>query len=169
MPSPLFRKEINIATQVRKARAYVSGIGYSEFYINGNKISDHVLDPGQTNYEIHTFYVVHDITSDLKEGKNVLGFWLVHGFYGQNLAFNPAFEYGKPRLRAKLFVEYTDGSSEIFTPNTTAVLYIPYQSGKELTKGEHYGLQNKLIPIVESGDKWLQCEVGFGVYHFEYN
>ncbi|MDF7823439.1 family 78 glycoside hydrolase catalytic domain [Pontiellaceae bacterium B12227] len=118
-PSPLLRKEISIAKAVKKARAYVSGIGYSEFYINGNKISDHVLDPGQTNYDKHTLYVVHDITDDLKPGTNALGFWLGNGFYGQNLAFNPKFEYGKPKLRAKLFVEYTDGSSETFATDTS--------------------------------------------------
>lgn len=118
-PSPLLRKEINIAKKVKKARAYVSGIGYSEFYINGNKISDHVLDPGQTNYEKHTLYVVHDITTALTLGKNALGFWLGNGFYGQNLAFNPAFEYGKPKLRAKLFVEYMDGHSETFVTDSS--------------------------------------------------
>ncbi len=117
-PSPLLRKEIKIGKEVKKARAYVSGIGYSEFYINGNKISDHVLDPGQTNYEKHTLYVVHDITDALKPGINALGVWLGNGFYGQNLAFNPKFEYGKPKLRAKLFVEYTDGSSEVFATDT---------------------------------------------------
>ncbi|VGO12556.1 hypothetical protein PDESU_01109 [Pontiella desulfatans] len=118
-PSPLLRKEINIAKEVKKARAYVSGIGYSEFYINGKKTSDHVLDPGQTNYEKHTLYVVHDITDALKPGTNALGVWLGNGFYGQNLAFNPKFEYGKPRLRAKLFVEYADGSHETFATDTS--------------------------------------------------
>lgn len=118
-PSPLLRKEIHVAKEVKKARAYVSGIGYSEFYINGNKISDHVLDPGQTNYEKHTLYVVHDITDALKPGTNALGLWLGNGFYGQGLAFSPKFEYGKPKLRAKLFVEYTDGSSETFATDTS--------------------------------------------------
>ena len=118
-PSPLLRKEIHISKKVSKARAYVSGLGYCEFYINGNKISDHVLDPGQTNYQKHTLYVVHDISDALKPGVNALGAWLGNGFYGQNLAFNPKFEYGKPRLRAKIFVEYTDGSSETFVTDTS--------------------------------------------------
>ena len=118
-PSPLLRKEIHISKEVEKARAYVSGIGYSEFYINGTKISDHVLDPGQTNYEKHTLYVVHDITDALQPGTNALGVWFGNGFYGQNLAFNPKFEYGKPTLRAKLFVEYADGSSETFVTDTS--------------------------------------------------
>lgn len=118
-PSPLLRKKISISKEVRRARAYVSGIGYSEFYINGNKIGDHVLDPGQTNYQKHTLYVAHDVTHNLKLGENALGIWLGNGFYGQNLAFNAKFGYGQPRVRLKLFIDYADGSSQEFATDTS--------------------------------------------------
>lgn len=117
-PSPLIRTEIAIDKPIRRARAYVSGIGYSEFYINGTKVSENVLDPGQTNYDKHTLYVTHDITSQLTTGTNALGFWLGNGFYGQNLAFDGKFGYGEPTVRAKLFVEFTDGTSEEFSTST---------------------------------------------------
>ncbi len=117
--SPLLRHEIAIAKPIRKAMAYVCGLGYSEFYINGNKIGDNVLDPGQTNYGKHTLYVVHDVTKDLIQGKNALGVWLGNGFYGQNIGFGKKFGYGQPSLRAKLFVEYEDGTTEEFGTNTS--------------------------------------------------
>ena len=94
-PSPLLRKEIGIDKEIRSARAYVSGVGYFELYINGKRVGDHVLDPGQTNYDKHTLYVTHDITEHLTSGNNALGFWLGNGFYGQSLAFDPKFEYVK--------------------------------------------------------------------------
>jgi alpha-L-rhamnosidase len=117
--SPLLRKEIAIGKPIRQARAYVSGVGYSEFYINGKKISDNVLDPGQTNYEKHTLYVVHDVTTALQQGKNALGVWLGNGFYGQNIGFAKKFGYGQPSVRAKLFVEYSDGTTDEFGTDTT--------------------------------------------------
>ena len=117
--SPLLRKEVAIGKPVRRARAYVSGVGYCEFYINGRKISDNVLDPGQTNYEKRTLYVVHDVTTALQQGKNGLGVWLGNGFYGQNLGFDKKFGYGQPSARAKLFVEYSDGTTEEFGTDTT--------------------------------------------------
>lgn len=117
--SPLLRKEISIAKPIRSAQVYISGIGYSELYINGKKVSDHVLDPGQTNYEKHTLYVVHDVSTALKQGNNAIGVWLGNGFYGQNIGFAKRFGYGQPSVRAKLYVEYDDGTSAQFGTDTT--------------------------------------------------
>lgn len=117
--SPLLRKQIVIAKPVRKATVYVSGVGYCEFHINGTKIGDHVLDPGQTNYGKDTLYVVHDVTSALREGENALGVWLGNGFYGQDIGFGKKFGYGQPSVRAKLFVDYDDGTTEEFGTDTT--------------------------------------------------
>ena len=115
-PSPLLRKEVTLNKDIRQATAYVSGVGYADFFINGQKVGDAVLDPGQTNYEQHSLYVVHDVTDALQNGPNALGFWLGNGFYGQNIGFDAKFGYGQPSVRAKLFVEYTDGSmAEIVT------------------------------------------------------
>lgn len=111
-PSPLLRKEVAIEKEIRKAMAYVSGVGYADFFINGQKVGDAVLDPGQTNYEQHTLYVVHDVTSRLAQGTNALGFWLGNGFYGQNIGFDAKFGYGEPSVRAKVYIEYTDGSTD---------------------------------------------------------
>ena len=117
-PSPLLRKEVTVEKTVRSARAYVSGVGYFELYINNKRVGKNVLDPAQTNYEKHTLYVTHDITKYLVHGTNALGFWLGNGFYGQNLAFNPAFEYGKPSVRAKFVIDYHDGSRKVVTTST---------------------------------------------------
>ncbi len=117
-PSPLVRTEVTLDNGIRSARAYVSGVGYFELYINGNKIGENLLDPGQTNYEKHTLYVTHDITKHLAPGANALGFWLGNGFYGQNLAFDPDFEYGKPSVRAKFVIDFQDGSRKVLSTST---------------------------------------------------
>lgn len=117
-PSPLLRKEFDLKKKVLSARAYVSGVGYFELYLNGSKVGENLLDPGQTNYEKHSLYVTHDISKHLKPGANAFGFWLGNGFYGQNLAFDPAFGYGEPSVRAKFVIDYKDGSRAEFATST---------------------------------------------------
>ncbi|HZH37927.1 MAG TPA: alpha-L-rhamnosidase N-terminal domain-containing protein, partial [Flavisolibacter sp.] len=72
-PMPLFRKAFNTKKKLQTARLYVSGVGYYEAYLNGKKISDHVLDPGWTTYRQEVLYVTHDVTSLLQQGQNTLG------------------------------------------------------------------------------------------------
>ena len=50
-PAPLLRRDFRLRGRVRRARAYVSGLGYYELRINGRKVGDHHLDPGYTRYD----------------------------------------------------------------------------------------------------------------------
>ncbi len=54
-PSPLFRKQFMVSGKISRAMAYVSGLGYNELYVNGEKSGENVLDPGQTNYDVGRF------------------------------------------------------------------------------------------------------------------
>lgn len=113
-PSPLLRGEIDLSKPVKRAFAYVAAVGYGELYLNGKKVGDAILEPAQTNYEKHTFYTVHEVSDYLREGRNAIGLWLGSGFFGQNVAWQHDFNYGQPRARAKLFVEYADGTTGDF-------------------------------------------------------
>jgi alpha-L-rhamnosidase len=115
-PSPLFRREFTLNSGIIRARAYVCGIGYSELYVNGQRVGDAVLDPGQTTYDLRAFYVAHDITRLLKPGANAIGVMLGNGFFGQNLAFGAAWlANGRPALIAKIAVDYADGTTQFIT------------------------------------------------------
>ena len=39
-PAPLFRKEFLIQKKIRRARVYVSGLGYYELRLNGHRVGD---------------------------------------------------------------------------------------------------------------------------------
>ncbi len=113
-PSPLFRHEFNIRSGVKRARAYVCGLGYAELYVNGKRVGDAVLDPGQTTYDVRAYYVTHDITRALKRGRNAVGVILGSGFFGQNHAFNVNWlANGQPVLIARIVVDYADGSTQV--------------------------------------------------------
>jgi len=115
-PSPMFRTEFELKPGIVRARAYVCGLGYSELYVNGVRVGDAVLDPGQTTYDVRAFYVTHDITDQLKAGgRNAVGFMVGNGFFGQNHAHGyPADRLadGPPVVIAKIVVDYSDGTSQ---------------------------------------------------------
>jgi len=112
-PSPIFRRDFEVRRKVVRARAYICGLGYYELYINGKKIGDQVLDPGQTTYDARAFYIVHDITSQLNAGRNAVGIWLGNGFYGQNIAFAAdELAWGSPVVICRIVLDYNDGSSD---------------------------------------------------------
>ena len=114
--APLLRKQVEIAKSIRRATAYVCGLGYFELSVNGQRVGDRVLDPAQTSYDKRAFYVPLDLTSKLKPGKNVLGIMLGNGFYGQDFALSQGLIYGEPKVKALVKIEYADGSKQsIFT------------------------------------------------------
>lgn len=122
--APMFRKEFEIKKTISNARVYISGLGYYELSINGSKIGDHVLDPGQTDYEQRVFYAVYDVTKEIRNGKNAVGVILGNGWYNQTVVNTKKFGwgdviYGKPRLIAQIHIVYTDGTEELITTNNS--------------------------------------------------
>ena len=121
------RREFVIPKQVQKATAYVCGLGQFIFHINGQKVSDHELDPGWTNYDRKIQYVKFDVTDFLHMGKNVLGAEVGNGWFlkaDEHYTFtfpafmppnpNPYKPFGKELVLAvKLVMDYEDGTEEI--------------------------------------------------------
>jgi alpha-L-rhamnosidase len=116
------RKEINLKKQVKNAKVYIMGMGLYELYINGNKIGDQVLAPVPTDYTKNVKYNVFDVTSQLKEGKNMLGTILGNGrFFAMRQDYKPykIKSFGLPKMALQLFVEYTDGTQDIIRTDDT--------------------------------------------------
>ena len=61
-----YRREFLVCSEVAKAKVYISGLGFYELTINGEKVGDHVLDPGITEFPQKVFYVGYDVTSRLQ-------------------------------------------------------------------------------------------------------
>jgi hypothetical protein len=49
-----------------RARVFISGVGYYELFVNGQRVGDSQLDPGWTTYNKRVLYNVYDVTSLLK-------------------------------------------------------------------------------------------------------
>jgi alpha-L-rhamnosidase len=125
-PAPLLRKEFVLAKKVARARVYVSGLGYYELHLNGEKVGDHVLDPGWTSYSKRVLYSTYDITKQLKPGRNAVGIMAGNGWFnllplamGGRIMLRDFLTVGAPRAIVHLAIDFQDGSSQIITSDET--------------------------------------------------
>jgi hypothetical protein len=114
-PLPLFRKEFDVAKPLRRALLHVAGLGQHEVTFNGAPASNHLFAPAWSDYRKRIYYETLDVTSLLKQGRNVAGVMLGNGMYnvlgGRYAKFTASF--GPPKLRFSLELEYADGSKEV--------------------------------------------------------
>jgi alpha-L-rhamnosidase len=142
-PAPYFRKQFILDDDIQNARAYISGLGYYELFINGKKVGDRVLAPNQTNYDkrqqksyyngkitnmsTRVLYETHDITSYLRKGKNVVSVILGNGWYFQNERdeYVPLC-YDTPRFIAQLEMNGSDNkTTTIISDESWKISYGP--------------------------------------------
>jgi alpha-L-rhamnosidase len=119
-PAPLFRKEFELEKAIEKARLYITGLGYFEAFLNGERIGDSVLEPAWTNYSKRIFYSVHDVMPQLQEGANCIGVTLGNGWYNPlpmrmwgRLNLREYLTIGRPCFIAQLELTYTDGTRKV--------------------------------------------------------
>jgi len=118
-PVCLFRKEFSVDKKIKWGRLYISGLGYYEAYLNGERIGDYVLDPGWTSYEKRVLYSSYDVTGLVREKRNCLGVMVGNGWYNPlpmlmwgGLNLREYLPVGRPRLIAQLNIEYSDGTKQ---------------------------------------------------------
>jgi alpha-L-rhamnosidase len=128
-PAPVMRKSFVINKKILSARAFVTGLGYFELYLNGKKVSKDVLSPNLTLYgkrsdlgeigamiknnfrEYRVMYLTYDVAKLLNQGENVAGAILGNGFYNPRSYWTQG--YGSPRFIAQIHIIYTDGTEQL--------------------------------------------------------
>lgn len=96
---PQLRKKFSLSKSFKHAFLHVNSLGYHEAYLNGEKVDDAVLSPAVSQMDKRTFIITYDVTSLLREGENVLAFWLGEGWFSDGL---PGVDYQGPLVRAQL-------------------------------------------------------------------
>ena len=121
--SPILRRAVEFADEVRSARVYVCGLGYYELYVNGQRIGNSVLDPAFTRYDQRALYVTYDVTDHLNRGANAMGVMLGNGWYNCHTpevwCFEQATWRDVPKLILQLYVELADGTTETILTDST--------------------------------------------------
>jgi alpha-L-rhamnosidase len=113
-PEPLLRDQFTATKPIASARAYVAGLGYNKFFMNGKRIGDHELDPGFTVYSKTVLYSTYDVTDALHVGANAVGVSLGRGFYSMT---NPnewqaSSWWSEPKVKLELDITYRDGTHQ---------------------------------------------------------
>lgn len=118
-PAPLLRKEFVLAKPVARARAYVTGLGYYELRLNGERVGSYCLDPGWTPYAKRVLYSTYDVTEYLRPGRNAAGAMLGNGWWNplplplfSRWNLRKELAVGRPRFLLQLEIEYRDGTRE---------------------------------------------------------
>lgn len=119
LSSRYLRTEFDVEKPVRRATLYISGLGMYEAYINGKKVGDQVLAPAPTDYRRTVLYNAFDVTRMIAE-KNAIGVTLGNGRYytmQQNKKPYKIANFGYPKLRLNLIIEFTDGTEKVISSN----------------------------------------------------
>lgn len=112
LPARMLRKEFQLDKAPQRATAYISGLGYFELYVNGQKVSQDVLAPALTDYDKRAFYRTYDVTQLLRSSDNAIGILLGNGRFFAPRRFIPFLTRSFGHPKALLQLEIEDGTSE---------------------------------------------------------
>jgi alpha-L-rhamnosidase len=108
----LLRREFSVKPKLKRAIAFVCGLGQYEMSLNGRKIGDDLLSPGWTKYNKTCLYDTLDVTAFVRPGHNAIGLLLGNGMYnvkgGRYTKFTGSF--GPLKAICHVRLEYDDGS-----------------------------------------------------------
>lgn len=109
-PSPLLRKEFSLDGRVARARLYVCGLGYGVYTINGESVTDAVLQTEYSQYHKTVYYHTFDVTKLLRSGENCIGAELGRGYYSFHKDWIGIMaEQDEPKLFLELKIWMADG------------------------------------------------------------
>ena len=175
MAARYLRKEFQLKDkQLKRATAYVAGIGLHEFYVNGQRMGDGVLQPVPSDYRKTIYYNTYDVTESIEKypliceglGKCLcLGIVLGNGrlFPMQQHKPYKIHTFGYPKCRINVIVEYTDGSSQRLQTDDKGWKVTadgPIRANNEYD-GEEYDARMEMMGWSEVGfddSKWRNAE-----------
>ena len=149
--APYMRRAFEIIGEVLSARAYFTGLGIYELYLNGEKANDEYLAPGCTAYDSWIQYQTYDVTDLIHTGENVIGAILGNGWakgrfgfdgvvgdYETNFPGKPCNMYTEEYLLfGELHVTTTQGETVIVTDESWQCAPNPLTFGN-IYDGERY-------------------------------
>lgn len=166
---PYFGRNFEIAEgkQISSARLYASALGVFTMRLNGQYVTENVLEPGESAYDKHILYSTYDVTPLLVAGKNTLLARVAGGianmsvmsdrFVKHELANNAS----TTSLRAMLYITYTDGTTDCVTTNSEWGTHKSPTTGSNWYGGEDYDARLEVKGIHSAGydvSNWTKCE-----------
>ncbi len=116
---PVIFREIVAKKEVKKARAYVLGLGVYELYLNQEKAGEEYLLPGFHDYDSWLQYQTFEL--DIHKGSNLLEISLGDGWYKGPFGLKSREpRYGTEYAAiAEIYMDYMDGTTEVIGTDTS--------------------------------------------------
>jgi alpha-L-rhamnosidase len=122
-PGRYLRKTFTVKGPVAKARLYSTALGVYEASLNGQRVNDHQLDPGFTDYSKRVMVQATDVTAMLHPGANALGALLDDGWFAGRVGWDGLYQYKQvatqPFFNAQLEITYADDSTDIIATDNS--------------------------------------------------
>jgi alpha-L-rhamnosidase len=171
----LFRHSFAIPADktITKARLHSTAAGYYEIFLNGKKVDDRLMDPGQTDYDQRILYNTDPVSNLLLQGNNTIAVHLGSGWYDEDIAFskwnNPdkhpstkpskSLSYGQPKFITQLVITYQDGSEQLVNSNADWVSHPSPVLKEGLFSGELFDARKEVSDwnvnrVMNNEDNW---------------
>lgn len=165
LPARYVRKEFSLDKQIARATVSLSGLGVSELYLNGVKVSDAVLSPAVSEYPKRVYYVTYDVTKQLQRGVNAMGVLLGNGRYFSPRNDGRLPNWGFPKLLLKLNVQHADGSTTTIVSDGSwkastdgPIVANNEYDGEEYNANKNFGQQRSWTTYDFDDASWKQAE-----------
>ena len=133
VPTPLFRKSFVLERVPGKAPLTISGLGFYELFVNGQKITKGLLAPYISNPDDLVYYDEYEIAGYLTPGENVIGVMLGNGMQnatgGAVWGFDTAPFRSAPKLALALELEDTTITAADFSCTQSPLLFDDLRCG----------------------------------------
>jgi alpha-L-rhamnosidase len=165
LPARMLRRDFAVAGNLRRATAYVCGLGFFDLHLNGQLVSDQLMNPALTGYDRRACYVTFDLTKDVHPGPNAVGVVLGNGRYfaPRRSVPVPTRTYGYPKLLLQIRLEFADGKVENVVSDDSWRMTTdgPIRANNEYD-GEEYDARREMAGWSLPGfdeSKWSQASI----------
>lgn len=120
---PMLRStfEVEEGRKLEKARLYITARGIYDCKVNGHEITETLLNPGLTQYDVRMDYQTYDITDMLQKGRNAIGVTIASGWWSEAGTFvvrNFNYFGDQESMLAKIVLTYEDGLQRSIVSDT---------------------------------------------------
>ena len=146
LAAPYIRKTFSVPACI-KAEILVSGLGFYDIYLNGEKFTKGLLAPYISNPDDIVYYDKYDVTALLKEGKNAVGLLLGNGMLnapgGRVWDFDTAIFRSAPKF--SMAITYTfDGTEQTVQADESFRWHFSPLTFDDLRSGNFYDAREEI-------------------------
>ncbi len=156
--------ETSVDKKIESAKVYASAYGVYKLYLNGITPDNREFAPEFTPYDRIMYYQVYDVSSQIKQGENILSMYVGDGWYFSSQA-RPVTDThnSEPSVIFQVEIEYSDGTTETVISDGSETCFTDYVVYSDLYLGEKQDLTlgkstEQSVVVRDYGYNNLRCQ-----------